>query len=220
MSDHTRYQDDIGAYLLGALNEIERKAFERHIAGCGECQEELAGCGRRPTRCPARWSSCKPPPRLKASLMEVVEREASRRAGAGRGAPALQPPARHRGRLLIGLVVGFAVAQLGGEDDTRTLAATVDSAMPQAGGTLRVAGDDARCASTTCPTSVPHASTRCGSSTETAWFPRGHSRSARAERAGSSCATCATRTELRDARAARRRSGAERGPDCERASVR
>ena len=42
MSDHARYQDDVGAYLLGALNDLERHAFERHLAGCGECQEELA----------------------------------------------------------------------------------------------------------------------------------------------------------------------------------
>jgi hypothetical protein len=44
--------------------------------------------------------------------------------------------------LLVGLVVGFGVAQLGG-DDTRTLTATVAKAMPEAGGTLRVSGDSA-----------------------------------------------------------------------------
>jgi hypothetical protein len=44
--------------------------------------------------------------------------------------------------VLIGLVVGFAVAQLGGEE-TRTVAATVDRAMPRAGGTLRIADDRA-----------------------------------------------------------------------------
>ena len=41
MSDHTRYQDDIGAYLLGALNDLERQAFERHLTGCSECRDEL-----------------------------------------------------------------------------------------------------------------------------------------------------------------------------------
>jgi hypothetical protein len=44
--------------------------------------------------------------------------------------------------LLIGLVVGFGVAQLGG-DETRTVAATVDTAMPDADGSLRIEGDRA-----------------------------------------------------------------------------
>jgi hypothetical protein len=42
--------------------------------------------------------------------------------------------------LLLGLAIGFGVAQLGG-DDTRTVTATVAKAMPQAGGTLEI-GDD------------------------------------------------------------------------------
>jgi hypothetical protein len=44
--------------------------------------------------------------------------------------------------LLLGLVVGFGVAQLGG-DESRTVAATVDEAMPRAGGTLDIDGGEA-----------------------------------------------------------------------------
>ena len=44
--------------------------------------------------------------------------------------------------LLLGLVVGFGVAQLGG-DETRTVTATVAKAMPRAGGKLEIAGDSA-----------------------------------------------------------------------------
>jgi len=149
MSDHTRYQDDIGAYLLGALNDLERQAFERHIARCGECQEELERLRPAADALPGSVEQVQPPERLKASLMEVVEREAARgeqpAARRVRERPRLRfnRPLAIAAVLLIGLVVGFAVAQLGGEDDTRMLAATVDRAMPQAGGTLRVAGDDA-----------------------------------------------------------------------------
>ena len=58
MSEHVRHQDDVGAYLLGALNDLERQAFERHLRGCAECQEELErACARPPTRCRARCSS-------------------------------------------------------------------------------------------------------------------------------------------------------------------
>jgi anti-sigma factor RsiW len=146
MSDHTRYQDDIGAYLLGALTELERRAFERHVAGCGECQEELERLRPAADALPGSVEQFQPPPRLKASLMEVVEREApAEQPAPSRPRRAVRPrffrPALVGAVLLIGLVVGFAVAQLGG-DETRTVAATVDRAMPQAGGSLRIADDD------------------------------------------------------------------------------
>ena len=143
MSDHTRYQEDIGAYLLGALNDIERKAFERHIAGCSECQEELARAaagGRRAAGLGGAVAGS-------AAAEGVADGGGRARGGPGRARPVAPAPAYRplaiAAVLLIGLVVGFAVTQLGGEDETRTLAATVDRAMPQAGGSLRIAGDEA-----------------------------------------------------------------------------
>jgi anti-sigma-K factor RskA len=152
MSDHTRYQDDLGAYLLGALTELERQAFERHVAGCSECQEELARLRPAADALPGSVEQVQPPPRLKASLMEVVEREAEaeqqpaarRGARLGRARPAagrrFLRPAFVAAGLLIALAIGVTVAQLGG-DETRTVAANVDPAMPQAGGSLRIEGD-------------------------------------------------------------------------------
>jgi hypothetical protein len=133
--DHTHYQEDIGAYLLGALSDLERRAFERHVAGCGECQDELERLRPAADALPGSVEQRQPPPGLKAALMDIVERESK-----------VTPLPRRRftrplavaAVLLIGLVVGFAVAQLGGED-TRTVAATVDRAMPEAGGTLNIA---------------------------------------------------------------------------------
>src|SRR5215207_10996416 len=78
MTDHTRYRDDVGAYLLGALPELERQAFERHLRGCGDCQEELERLRPAADALPGSVEQFQPPPRLKASLMEVVEREAVR----------------------------------------------------------------------------------------------------------------------------------------------
>ena len=147
MSDHVHHQDDVGAYLLGALNDLERQAFERHLARCDECQEEIARLRPAADALPGSVQQFEPPARLKASLMEVVEREArEEQPEAERRRPRLRffmRPAFVAAALLIGLVVGFAVAQLGGGDETRTLAATVARAMPQAGGTLRVSNDDA-----------------------------------------------------------------------------
>jgi anti-sigma-K factor RskA len=139
MRDHARHQDDVGAYLLGALNDLERQAFERHLRGCDECQEELARLRPAADALPGSVQQFEPPARLKASLMEVVEREAR----------VTQLPRRRFTRplavaavLLLGLVVGFGVAQLGG-DESRTVAATVDEAMPRAGGTLDIDGGEA-----------------------------------------------------------------------------
>jgi anti-sigma-K factor RskA len=139
MSDHTRHQDDVGAYLLGAMHDLERQAFERHLRGCDECQQELARLRPAAEALPGSVQQFEPPPGLKASLMEVVEREAR----------VTELPRRRWTRplavaavLLLGLVVGFGIAQLGG-DETRTVAATVDRALPQAGGALDIDGDEA-----------------------------------------------------------------------------
>jgi anti-sigma-K factor RskA len=152
MSDHTRYQDDIGAYLLGALPDLDRQAFERHIAGCAECQEELERLGPAADALPGWVEQFDPPPGLKASLMEVVEREAGAERAAARRArrrfalkraqPRFMRPALVGLVLLVGLGIGFAVARLGG-DESRTIAAKIDKAMPQAGGNLRIDGDEA-----------------------------------------------------------------------------
>jgi anti-sigma-K factor RskA len=134
MSEHVRHQDDVGAYLLGALNDLERRAFERHLRGCNECQDELARLRPAADALPGSVQQFEPPARLKASLMEVVEREARLTELPRRR---FTRPLAVAAVLLLGLVVGFGVAQLGG-DETRTVAATVDKAMPQAGGTLDI----------------------------------------------------------------------------------
>ncbi len=148
MTDHTRHQDDVGAYLLGALNDLERQAFERHLRRCGDCQEELARLRPAADALPGSVKQFDPPPRLKASLMEVVEREAraEQPAAEPRSRPRLRffmRPAFVAAALVVGLVAGFAIAQIGGGDETRTLAATVDRAMPRAGGSLSISDDDA-----------------------------------------------------------------------------
>jgi anti-sigma factor RsiW len=151
--EHTQYREEIGAYLLGALTDLERQAFERHVAGCGECRDELERLRPAADALPRSVEQVEPPPGLKTSLMEVVESEARERAGA----PVAQKRAPRRIRLpslagfrpvlvaaalALGLVAGFAVAQLGGDDDARTVAATVDQGrLPDASGSLRIQGD-------------------------------------------------------------------------------
>jgi Anti-sigma-K factor rskA/Putative zinc-finger len=151
--DHTEYREEIGAYLLGALTDLERQAFERHVAGCAECRDELERLRPAADALPRSVEQVEPPPGLKTSLMEVVEGEARERSGA----PAARQRASRRIRLpslagfrpvlvaaalALGVVAGFGVAQLGGDDGARTVAATVDQGrLPDASGNLRIQGD-------------------------------------------------------------------------------
>jgi anti-sigma factor RsiW len=151
--DHTQYREELGAYLLGALTDLERQAFERHVAGCAECRDELEQLRPAADALPRSVEQVEPPPGLKTSLMEVVESEARERSGAPAARrrkprrlrlPSLGGfrPALVAAALALGLVAGFGVAQLGGGDDARTVAATVDQGrLPDASGSLRIQGD-------------------------------------------------------------------------------
>jgi hypothetical protein len=158
--DHTSYREEIGAYLLGALTDDEREAFEQHMHDCVECRAEIEQLRPAADALPRSVEQVEPPGSLKTSLMEIVEREA-REAAAGEGEQTwAAPPARSRpplrerlrlpslrpalvvGALALGLAVGFAVAQLGGDEGARTVAATVDqNRIPQGSGDLRIEGD-------------------------------------------------------------------------------
>jgi anti-sigma factor RsiW len=151
--EHAEYREEIGAYLLGALTDLERQAFERHVAGCAECRDELERLRPAADALPRSVEQVEPPPGLKTSLMEVVESEAKERSGAPAARrrtprrlrlPSLAGfrPALVAAALALGLVAGFGVAQLGGGDDARTVAATVDQGrLPDASGSLRIEGD-------------------------------------------------------------------------------
>jgi hypothetical protein len=158
--NHTSYREEIGAYLLGALTDLERQAFERHMETCAECRAEIEQLRPAADALPRSVEQVEPPASLKTSLMEIVEREA-REAAAGEGEQArAAPPARSRpplrerlrlpslrpafvaGALVLGLAVGFGIAQLGGDEGARTVAATVDqSRIAQGSGDLRIEGD-------------------------------------------------------------------------------
>jgi hypothetical protein len=148
--DHTAYRDEIGAYLLGALTDLERQAFERHVAGCPECRDELERLRPAADALPRSVEQVEPPPGLKSSLMEVVEREAGGRSGAAPRRRRLRRPslggirpALVAAAMAFGLVAGFGVAQLtDGDEEARTVAATVDERrLPAASATLRIRGE-------------------------------------------------------------------------------
>lgn len=49
-ADHRRLTTALGAYLLGALDESERREVSDHLAGCLTCRDELAGLAGLPGR--------------------------------------------------------------------------------------------------------------------------------------------------------------------------
>jgi hypothetical protein len=155
-TDHERYADDVGAYLLGALPELEAQIFERHLMGCGACRDELERLQLAADALPGSVEAFEPPPSLKRSLMEVVEAEARER---GPAAAPSRPPRRPLGLprlqtlrpqlawaaaalVLVGGAIGFGVDRLarGGSGD-RVLSARVDPAVfPRGSARLEVHG--------------------------------------------------------------------------------
>ena len=58
--------EDMGAYLLGALDERERREFERHLSACAECREEVERLRPAAEALPSSVEQLEPPPGLKA----------------------------------------------------------------------------------------------------------------------------------------------------------
>jgi anti-sigma-K factor RskA len=149
--EHVTYREEIGAYLLGALTDAERQAFEEHLEVCAECREEVERLRPAAEVLPRSVDPIEPPPSLKASLMKVVESEASERSAAPakrsfleRFLPRVPRPAlAAAAALALGLLAGLGVAQLGG-DDGRTVTAALTGAQAQrASAELEIDGDKA-----------------------------------------------------------------------------
>jgi anti-sigma factor RsiW len=159
MSDHERLQEDVGAYLLGALDPAEQAAFERHLAGCPECRSELEELRAAADALPRSVEPFAAPPSLKRSLMEAVREDAPARVPLleriGGLFTAVRPELAWVSAafvLLVGVALGVAVTQLTSGDDHRVVSAVVDRSrvsnasatvtLPDGGGPaqLRVTG--------------------------------------------------------------------------------
>jgi anti-sigma-K factor RskA len=138
---HTRYEDDLAAYMLGALEGEEEAAFERHLASCGRCQARERWLRASVEVLPASVEQIEPPPALRERVMDTVRREAGVPAEAAAPHPPTRAPARGlRGWLgslslrpataLAGVVLVLAAGVLGyaigdgdgGSADTTTIA--------------------------------------------------------------------------------------------------
>jgi anti-sigma-K factor RskA len=140
--DHTRFADDLAPWLLGALSETERESFERHMAACGRCREEVAALRPAVESLPLAAPPVTPPPELRDRIMRVVLSEAELLEAAGEGADRAAPSRERRRRppfgglrpafaaaaaaaVVAAGVVGYAIGNSGGGGGARVVAAAV-----------------------------------------------------------------------------------------------
>lgn len=165
---HDEYRNNIGAYVLGALPELEAEVLERHLATCENCRAEVEEL-RPVTAAMARSvPQVEAPASLKASLMDIVNSEAAARADAqprrtregrsiGSWFSGLQPrmaAAMAVGVLVLGVAVGVAVDRIATGDggSTTTVAAKIDrKLMPTGDASLAVKGDHGKLVLTNAP---------------------------------------------------------------------
>ena len=148
MSDHSRWADTAGAYVLGAMASAERDEFEAHLATCAVCREEVDELRPAADALPMASPTMLPPPELKDRIMAEVEREAELIGAAGAGADRPQRTERRRRRawlsgwrlapvaaalLIAGALVGIAL----GGPDSRTVE------FDRAGAELEISDDQA-----------------------------------------------------------------------------
>ena len=138
MSDHERWADAAGAYVLGAMPPGERQRYELHLNECEICREEIEELRPAAEALPVASPPIAPPRALKDRIMAEVEREAALLAEAGPSADRAPRPRRRRWGFLrgwrlapaaaavlaVGVLAGFAIAGLGGGEATHTYRAT------------------------------------------------------------------------------------------------
>jgi anti-sigma factor RsiW len=146
VSEHESRQEDVGAYLLGALEPGEQAEFERHLAGCPECRSEVEQLRMAADSLPRSVEPFDAPPSLKRSLMEAVREDVkpARRPLAERlGLSGLMRPQFAMAAAALLVVVVVALTQLGGSDGGhRTVPGVVDrSRLPDATATVTIPKD-------------------------------------------------------------------------------
>jgi hypothetical protein len=157
-SGHARWEGDAAAYALNALEDGELHPFEEHLAGCAQCQHELAAMRQAVDALSATAPTLAAPSELKDRAMETIRAEAAPQVASAHrpesGArrrdkrpivswPAwLTPPVAAGAMAAIALAVVVGALTLGGRGATRTYAGIVYA--PEASASVRESGHSAQ----------------------------------------------------------------------------
>jgi anti-sigma-K factor RskA len=152
-TNHERWTDSAGAYVLDAMPPDERDEFEAHLTTCTICSDEVDELRPAAQALPMASPPMAPPPALKDRIMAEVDREAQLLAQAGASADRPEPARRRRrslswlggwrlapvaaALLIAGVLAGTALDGT----DTRTISADVTA--PGASAQLEVSGEKA-----------------------------------------------------------------------------
>jgi anti-sigma-K factor RskA len=98
-----------GAYAMDAISAADRARFERHLAGCGECAQEIASL-REATARLATATAVPPPPGLKERVMAAAAAARQQPPAEPQLHAAVLPWRTRRGRLLVAAGAAAAVA--------------------------------------------------------------------------------------------------------------
>ncbi len=164
---HQIHEEDVGAYLLRALSDVEQRRFEAHLENCVVCQDEVSRLRPAVNALPRSVHPIAPPLSLKAKLMAEVERDVRERqeaAGVSRRPGAFAGVRRRLGGafgslrptmawvsasvvLLVGAASGaaglYALTEATNEETPRSVVAQVDKTrVPFGSGSLVVPDGD------------------------------------------------------------------------------
>jgi len=140
-SEHTRWEDDLPAYALDALDADEARAVESHLAGCERCRADLRWLEPAVDVLAESVAQVSPPPRLRKELLEITNHEARTAAGAeperGWRNWALRPVTALAATVLVAAgIAGYALR--GGDDGAEGPAPVAFEMAPQAKGATAV----------------------------------------------------------------------------------
>lgn len=124
---HERWQDDLAAYVLGALGPDEARELERHMEGCEHCAAALRWLMPAAQALPESVEQVEPPSSLRTKVIGEARRDAADQSdswrrrlaaalrGSGRGPVALRPALGMLAVLLVAVVAGIAIGDGGSE---------------------------------------------------------------------------------------------------------
>ena len=127
-----RFEELLGSYLLGELTVDEERELKRHLEGCPGCRSELNRVRESHDHL-RKLVASKPPPELKARVLEQVRGEPPARSSGGWWFRDLAAAA-----LLVVAVLGIGLLQVLTDDSSTGVPLAATTLAPDAGGEVQV----------------------------------------------------------------------------------